>query len=401
MPTLRSIVPILAVFGLVVAGLGGTAQAQQSSVPAPLVPRPDVTRDISQPGSGSEVAQQPATGDDQGFVRIQGRRLPAAEAAPAPATETLIDLREEMRKLVLSISRFARKHRPNFRIIVRGGLDLLVKRDDVDETKVSPARTYMRTLDGLLAEGLFFTERRPGRPPEPEIQQRMLGLVDFARKNGIRVFTLDYGEGPRIIDQAREQASKRGFISLVSDRPLLDIAELPSYPKRPPGENSKSVISLDGVKNYAIVANSLPFGREDVFALALHGTNYDMVVVDVFHGRKPLSRQAVETLKYKKIGAKRLVLAKMDVGTAASYRYYWKDTWREGSPPWIAAPVRGDPDRYNVEFWRPGWKKIISGDTNSYVYGIIAQGFDGVLIDGLEVYKFFEGGGEVQDEDQN
>ena len=37
--------------------------------------------------------------------------------------------------------------------------------------------------------------------------------------------------------------------------------------------------------------------------------NYDAVIVDVFHGRLPLTRQAVETLKYKKIGSRRLVLA--------------------------------------------------------------------------------------------
>ena len=47
-----------------------------------------------------------------------------------------------------------------------------------------------------------------------------------------------------------------------------------------------------------------------------------------------------------------------------------------------------------MEYWQPGWKKLIAGDTNSYIYGIIRQGFDGVLIDGLDAYKFFESGGE-------
>ena len=121
-----------------------------------------------------------------------------------------------------------------------------------------------------------------------------------------------------------------------------------------------------------------------------------MVIVDVFHNRMPLSRQAVETLKYKKIGTKRLVLAMMNLGAGESYAYYWKNNWQEGYPEWIDAPVRGDPDRYNVKFWHPGWQQIINGDNNSYVYGLIAQGFDGVVISGVEAFKFFESGGQEE-----
>jgi len=130
----------------------------------------------------------------------------------------------------------------------------------------------------------------------------------------------------------------------------------------------------------------------------MHDTNYDMVVVEVFHGRRPLSRRAVETLKYKKIGTKRLVLAYMDVGSAAAYHYYWQPGWREGSPAWISAPQRDDPDRYRVEFWQPDWQQVIFGDTNSFTYGLIAQGFDGVVIDGLDTVQYFEGGGEEEEE---
>ena len=232
------------------------------------------------PGYAQEPAAQP--GDD-GYVRIQGRQIPTDEAAPVTGTEVLLDLREEMRKLVIGAARFSRKQRRNFRIVARGGLDLLVKRDDVDETKTSPARTYMRALDGILAEGLFFTEKKPGLPPPPEKQRHLLKLADFAKRNGIKVFTMDYGAGNGIIDQAHIQATKLGYISLVSDRPLLDIAELPGYPKRPFGENAANILTLNEVNNFAIITNSLPFGREDKFALTVHGTNYDMVIVDVFH----------------------------------------------------------------------------------------------------------------------
>ena len=43
---------------------------------------------------------------------------------------------------------------------------------------------------------------------------------------------------------------------------------------------------------------------------------------------------------------------------------------------------------------------FISGDTKSYVYGLIALGFDGVILEGIEEsYRFFEGGGEQEEEE--
>lgn len=338
-----------------------------------------------------------ASAQTPGQTRIQGVPVPdgLGDVLGQPGLSPLMDFREQMRLFVQSISAYARQTKPNFVVIAKDGLDLMVKRDETDETKTSPARTYLRSLDGIMVEGLFYDEAkgdRPfGTPPLPEVQAQMLAMADFAKSSGLKVLTLDFGKGNEIIDSAREKAEERGFVSLVSDVPSADIHQLPTYPRRPPHEDPNSILSLDMVKNYVTIRNSTPFGNQDQFALKMHDTNYDAVLVEVFHGRKPLSRQAVETLKYKKIGAKRLVLAYMDIGSAASYRYYWKPNWREGSPYWISAPLTDDPDRYNVEYWQADWQGIISGNTNSYLYGIIAQGFDGVVIGGLETYKFFDG----------
>ena len=351
------------------------------------------------------LSSLPGWAQTPGQVRIQG--VPVDDTVPqiTPSTQgTLMDLREEMRMFVQSISAFTRTYRPNFVILANGGLDLLVKRDPVEENKVSPARAYMRALDGVLQEGMFFDVRRGdrpfGTPPVEDRQKPMLAQAEFAQRNGLKIFTLDFGKGNAVIDAAQKQARQRDYVSLVVDTPSTDIHRLPTYPPRPIDENPTNILSLYMVKNFVVIRNSAPFGRQDSFAMKMHDTNYDMIAVEVFHGRRPLSRQAVETLKYKKIGARRLVLAYMDIGSAASYHYYWRPGWREGSPFWISAPQRDDPDRYNVEYWREEWKQIISGDTDSYAYGLIAQGFDGVIIDGLETYKFFEGGDGEEEENQ-
>jgi len=355
----------------------------------------------------SSVAQTPgpAVGPTGGQTRIQGVPVDDTGLPITPGTQgALINYREEMRLFVQSISAYARGLRPNFVVVANGGLDLLVKRDPVEETKVAPARAYMRALDGVLQEGMFFDVKRGdrafGTPPVEGRRKSLFDMAAFAQRNGLKVLTLDYGKTKAVVDAAYKQASAKGYISLVSDTPSTDIHRLPTYPSRPFDENATNIASLDKVKNFAVIRNSAPFGRQDAFALKMHDTNYDLIAVEVFHGRRPLSRRAVETLKYKKVGTRRLVFAYMDIGSAASYHYYWQPDWREGSPIWISAPRPDDPDRYSVEFWREEWKQIISGDTNSYTYGLIAQGFDGVIVDGLESYKFFESDNQGDDQNQ-
>ncbi len=350
-----------------------------------------------------ELAQAPQApaAQPKGRVRIQGRDKPEAAPVQLPPPPGLqINTRQQMRKFLQSITTFARRHNRNFSVVVKGGLELLIKRNPVDETRYSPARTYMRSIDGVMIDGLFFGNRVFGEPTSSVKTKRKLRLTEMAKANGLKVFVLDYGTDHKTIDESRRLNKKKGYISTTLHAPLAELGSLPPYPGRPYGESPNSIISLKNVNTFAYITNSAAFGRADEFALKMHGTNYDLLIVDVLHGRKPLSRNAVETLKFKKIGARRLVFATINIGSAASYRYYWKDNWREGSPTWIKAPVRDNPDRNHVEFWRPEWQRIISGDTKSYVYGLIALGFDGVILDGIEEsYRFFESGGEPEEEE--
>ncbi|MDA0305392.1 MAG: hypothetical protein O3B76_03795 [Proteobacteria bacterium] len=346
---------------------------------------------------------------EPGYSRLQGgqyRSSPpqilaqAAPAGPLAAPNALqTDLRQQMRMFIQTISAFARRMRPGFSVLTRGGVELIIKRDPVDETRIFPSRSYIRAIDGVIQEGLFFREKPFSAAPSEERQVKNLLMTGMAKNNGLRVLVVDYGATPQIVDESRKRNTKLGFTSTTLHMPLAGLGSLPPYPSRPFGESSSSINSLKKISNFAIITNSAAYGSPSEFALKMHDTNFDLLIVDVYHGRKPLSRQAVETLKFKKIGARRLVFATMDIGSAASYRYYWKGNWREGFPDWISAPVRDDPDRNYVQYWRPEWQRIITGDAKSYIYGIIRQGFDGVVLEGVEeAYRFFESGGEEEEE---
>ncbi|HEC90388.1 MAG TPA: hypothetical protein ENI55_01845 [Alphaproteobacteria bacterium] len=334
-----------------------------------------------------------AWSQQRGNARSRQKAAGVGQPGPAAATGENLDYREEMRKFIQSISEFSHKLRPDFAIIARGGLELLVKRDEEDETKTYPARTYIQSINGILVEGLNFGIPRIGMPPPDADKQKIkLNLVKQAKDAGLKVLVLDYAKDKGLIDKAYRRNKAKGYVSFAAPTRIPDIATLPEYPRRPYDENAASVLSLKDVRNFLVIGNSAAFGRQDEFSLKMKETNYDAIIVNVFHGRLPLGKRAVETLKYKGTGGKRMALAFMDIGTAASYRFYWKKNWREGYPSWISAPVRGNPDKFNVEYWNPEWRKIITGNFDSYIYGIINQGFDGVVLSGLDTFKYFETG---------
>ena len=336
----------------------------------------------------ASVAAQ-ALGPDQAPLVMPSPDPLAPETPPAE----LIDLREEMRGFVQRISTYARGLDRNFSVVPMGGLELLVKVDPIDPEIRLPANTYTRSIAGVLQPDLFYGTPEVDKPTTDERREVLMPLAERAGKAGLKVFVMDAVATPANIDAGRRAAARKGFTYFGAPGHGMELSALPRYPRRPYGENGDSVLSLKPVKNFVMLRDTATFGRQEEFALALHETNYDLIVVDIFHTvGEPLSKRAVETLKYKKIGARRLVFAYVDIAAAASYAYYWKPGWKEGEPTWISAPTPTDPDRYFVEYWRPEWQQIISGGTNSFIYGVIQQGFDGVILDGIRNYLFFEGG---------
>ncbi len=331
---------------------------------------------------------------DQGRVTIQGRQGDEEPLLDEPVG-VLLDFKEEMRLFIQTISRYARGLKPEFVIIVEDGLELLTKVDVVDAEIVSPARAYTRSIDGIMEVGLFHGVPFFGQPhDDPKIQEVRLANTDRAHKESLPVLVLDKTDQTDQVNAGYKQSRQRGYIySSIFNQEVQD-SILPKYPARPFNENSTSILSLGSVKNFAIIGNPAVYGRQDEFALRMHKTNYDMLIVDVFLGGQPLKRQTVATLKYKQIGARRMVLARVNIGTAARYYYYWKRNWSSGSPLWIGAPMKRDPDRYFVEYWRPEWQRIITGDTQSLIYGLLAQGYDGVVLSDVDVYNVLESGGE-------
>lgn len=301
------------------------------------------------------------------------------------------DHREEMRRFVERAAQFSHRFRPAFGVIVEDALALLVKINPVDTSIIRLARAYTKSIDGIMPTGLFHGMTSYGiANDDPDVLEMNLDLAAQAKKVGLPVFVLDKTDDPKQIAAGRDRSANLGYRYGVSTSAYFEDGVLPDFPDKPYDENATNILSLKDVRNFAVIGNSALYGPEDEFALRMNLNNYDLLVVDVFHGQKPLSKRAVETLQYKRNGARRLVYARVNIGTAARYLYYWRDSWREGSPRWLGRPMLDNPDAHYVEYWRPEWQRIIYGDTASYIYGVIDQGYDGVVLADVDAFQEFE-----------
>ena len=116
-------------------------------------------------------------------------------------------------------------------------------------------------------------------------------------------------------------------------------------------------------------------------------TNYDITIIKplfAFHER--FSADDLKRLHFKKNGAKRLLIAELNVSEAFPEEYYWSNDWKIGTPDWLVRKSFSSKDGVIVQFWNPVWKKIIS----DYFKDIMNEGFDGIFFTGIENYHYFE-----------
>ncbi|MBN1218351.1 MAG: endo alpha-1,4 polygalactosaminidase [Anaerolineae bacterium] len=116
-------------------------------------------------------------------------------------------------------------------------------------------------------------------------------------------------------------------------------------------------------------------------------TAFDLVVVSIAAaGNSP---ETIPALK-KSPGGNKIVLAYMSIGQAETYREYWQPKWIEHPPAWLDEPDETWADDYWVRYWEPEWQAIIYGSPQSYLDRIITLGFDGVYLDRVDAYEYYQ-----------
>lgn len=132
------------------------------------------------------------------------------------------------------------------------------------------------------------------------------------------------------------------------------------------------------------------------FAIQLQGLNlkvaqqspFDLLICDYSKDGsdgQAYTRKEVDALRLRP-GSPRKVVAYLSVGEAESYRFYWKPSYKPGAPVWLGPTNPEWGGNYKVHYWDPQWQSIVFG----YADKILDNGFDGLFLDVVDAYEFWE-----------
>lgn len=317
----------------------------------------------------------------------------AVLALSLPCLAEPVDYREAMRSFVQVISADAKGRTPGFVVIPQNGLELLTRDGEPDGPA---AAAYVASIDGVGREDVFYGYTADNVATPAADRAYLVSFCERARDSGLRVLVTDYCHSHGFMDDSYQANAQRGFLSFAADRRELDA--IPDYPAAPYAVNATPVASLAQAANMLYLLNAGSFSSKAAYLNALRATDYDLFIIDSYYEGEPLTPAEVASLKQKAHGGSRIVIAYMSIGEAESYRPYWQDAWNNNAPDWIVEENPYWPGNFVVQYWQKPWQDLIVGLPDSYLTRIVNAGFDGVYLDIIDAFEYFESASEGEGE---
>ncbi len=295
-----------------------------------------------------------------------------------------IDFRQEMRDFVIKIANTAHLSNPDFIIVPQNGQELITNTGEADGTLQT---NYIQAIDGTGREDLFYGYTGDNIATPQQENLYMAGLLDKFEENGIEVLSTDYCSTTDNINDSYNKNFIKHYISFAATQRTLDV--IPGSPA-PYNENTGSVTTLNNAQNFLYLINPEGFGSKTNFLAAVDATNFDIIIMDCFYNGQEYQASEISDLKTKPGGGTRLVIAYMSIGEAEDYRFYWNTSWKTGNPFWLEKENPNWEGNYKVRYWEKDWQNIILSGNSSYLGKILSAGFDGVYLDIIDGFEYFE-----------
>jgi len=285
-----------------------------------------------------------------------------------------------MQEFVAALSEYAKAQKPGFLIVPQNGAELAY---DGLNPENGFSEIYINAIDGMGIEELFFDwNRRPVTYNGP-----LLNMLSELKDNGLTIMVSDYVSTSNV-QNSMDYNTEQGFLAFPRVTENYHYKMIPSSPLD--GDPLRNVTSLADAKNYLYLISSDNFSTKRAMINAINNTVYDVLIIDLFFNKTAFSMTEINELRKKPDetgavgkGGNRIVLAYINIGSAETFRDYWK-----GSLPFLIRPYGdGYDDEYMVGYWTDEWQKIMFGDDKSYIQRILNAGFDGAYLDNVETYK--------------
>jgi len=293
--------------------------------------------------------------------------------------------RQEMRDFVKDISSYSKNIKSDFIIIPQNGQELIT---DNGERNGQPKTDYLNAIDATGREGMFYGYDNDNELTPTEDKEHLLNLCIMCEEFNVEVLATDYCSTPSKMDDSYALNVQYGFISFAADQRELD--NIPTYPSSIYNENANNITKISDAKNFLYLINGDNYSTKQDFIDAVSATNYDAIIMDLFHNEASFTASEIDQLKVKQNGASRLVICYMSIGEAEDYRYYWQNDWNTNKPSWLEPENPEWAGNYKVKYWEKDWQDIIYGNNSSYLKQILDAHFDGVYLDIIDGFEYFE-----------
>jgi len=286
----------------------------------------------------------------------------------------------------MNISQYAKTIHPDFNIVPQNGIELVSSNGDIGGF---PDSAYLNAIDANGQEDLFYGYDADDQATPKEETDYLKALLNVSKNAGHPILVIDYCSSTSKMTNSYLENHTAGYVSFAADQRELN--SIPNFPTPIYQANTNTVTSLDQVQNFLYLINPSHFSNKTDFIKAVTATNYDLLIMDLFFQDDSIFTAAeINQLKNKANGGKRLVLSYMSIGEAENYRYYWQPGWSVHNPSWLDAENDQWPGNFKVKYWDTEWQNIIYGNDQSYLKKILDAGFDGVYLDIIDAFEYYE-----------
>lgn len=310
----------------------------------------------------------------------------------------ITNYRKDMRDLIISLSKYGKSRNKNFQTLIHEGQYLLDKSiweyhrenynnirnqkspindssflaDDITESaeEINYINSYISEIDGIIVNN-HYCQKHP--------------ISNTISEENIPVFSIEQCSNKQSLDDAISQ-------SLVNNTIIYPFINKDNAFKKTKhqliiNENANNINQASQAKNISFILNSSSFTNHQQMIDDIRNSNYDIVIIKpVFNDLSPFSAEEVHSMKFKKNGAKRLIIAIYNISELSNNSYLWQKEWEEKQPDWLLSSSQTRDNAYIVKYWTNEWKLLVS----KYFKSIIDSNYDGVFFTGLENHRYFE-----------
>ena len=303
---------------------------------------------------------------------------------------------DEMLKLLTEIRQYSKKiNYPSMIMIGNGGINIYEPNSTYNWTQ-DKIKKLGEVMDGACIEDVWYgTDKNwniaDDKPTPASFTKEFLSYIQMAQNVGVTPFILDYASTPANVTDFYNKCTEHGFNGYCSYyRELCSIPTEPIFQK-----NDNAIYDFKDIKSYFALLNpnfdeNPQFSSKEDYIEKLSKSNADLLILDIFYGDDVLKTTDVKKLKHKPNGKLRKIIAYCSLGEAEDYRPYWNSEWSVTMPNWIDKENPDWKGNYKVKFWTNEWKKILFGTRDSYIDTIMRLGFDGLFLDVIDAYEYFE-----------